>query len=104
MLRNYLTIACRHLTRHKLFSLINIFCLALGLTFSFLIGIYVLNEKSVNAGLRDIRQQYVLKSKWKQENMGSDITSLGPLAKTIRDEYPRLVAGYYRFDPFYWST
>jgi putative ABC transport system permease protein len=99
MLRNYLTIAYRHLTRHKLFSLINIFCLALGLTFSFLIGIYVLDEKSVNAGLRDIRQQYVIRSKWKQENMGSDITTLGPLAKTIRDEYPRLVAGYYRFDP-----
>ncbi|HEX9512967.1 MAG TPA: ABC transporter permease [Puia sp.] len=99
MLRNYLTIAYRHLTRHKLFSLINIFCLALGLTFSFLIGIYVLDEKSVNGDLRDIRQQYVLKSKWKQENMGSDITTLGPLAKTIQEEYPWLVAGYYRFDP-----
>ncbi len=99
MLQNYFIIAIRHLTRHKLFSLINIFCLALGITFSMLIGIYVINEKRVNASLRNINNQYVIKSKWKQENMGIDITTLGPLAKTMKDEYPGLIENYYRFDP-----
>ena len=98
MLKNYLTIALRHLTRHKLFSVINMFCLAIGITFALLIGIYVMNEEGVNARLRNIHNQYVIKSRWKQENMGLDITTLGPLAKTIRDEYPSQVANFYRFD------
>ena len=46
MIKNYLKIAIRHLTRHKLFSLINIFCLAIGITFSMLIAVYILNEGS----------------------------------------------------------
>lgn len=31
--------------------------------------------------------------------MGPDITTLGPLAKTMKDEFPSLIANYYRFDP-----
>ncbi|HVU58746.1 MAG TPA: ABC transporter permease [Puia sp.] len=99
MLRSYFIIAIRHLSRHKLFASINIFCLAVGLTFSMLIGMYVLNEKEVNAGIRNIHSQYVLKSEWKQENMGAPMTTLGPLARTMKEEYPDLVENYYRFDP-----
>ncbi|HMG68784.1 MAG TPA: ABC transporter permease, partial [Chitinophagaceae bacterium] len=99
MFRNYLVIALRHLTRHKLFSLINILCLAIGLTFSMLIGAYIFNEESVNTTIKNVNNQYVIKSKWKQENSGIDITTLGPLAKTMKEEYPDLVANYYRFDP-----
>src|SRR5437773_101310 len=99
MFRSYFTIVLRHMTRHKLFSFINIFCLAIGITFSMIIGIYVLNEKRVNVNLRNLNDQYVIKSKWKQENMGIDLTTLGPLAKSMKDEYPNLVENYYRFDP-----
>ena len=99
MLKNYFTIAIRHLTRHKLFSIINIFCLAIGITFSMIIGMYVLNQESINNNIKNVNNQYVIKSKWKQDNMGIDITTLGPLAKTMKDEYPNLVANYYRFDP-----
>jgi putative ABC transport system permease protein len=28
-----------------------------------------------------------------------DITTLGPLAKTLKNEYPNLVADYYRYNP-----
>ena len=31
--------------------------------------------------------------------MGLDITTLGPLAKTLKTEYPNLVADYYRYNP-----
>src|SRR5882762_5077505 len=99
MLRSYFSIAIRHLTRHKLFSVINIFCLTIGLTFSMLIGMYVLEEKGVNTDIKNISSQYVIKSEWKQENMGAPITTLGPLAKTMKEEYPELVENYYRFDP-----
>ncbi|HZX57742.1 MAG TPA: ABC transporter permease, partial [Mucilaginibacter sp.] len=42
---------------------------------------------------------YVIKSDWKLDNSGSPITTLGPLAKAMKDEYPNLVENYYRFDP-----
>jgi putative ABC transport system permease protein len=99
MLRNYFTIAIRHLIRHKLFSIINIFCLAIGISFFMIIGVYVLNQENVNASIKNLNNQYVIKSKWKRENSGYDITTLGPLAKTMKDDYPGLVANYYRFDP-----
>lgn len=99
MLRNYILIASRHLRRHKLFSGINILCLAIGITFSLLIGVYVINQKSVNGSLRNAGRQYVIKSNWKVKNMGLPITTVAPMAKALREQYPNLVAGYYRFNP-----
>jgi putative ABC transport system permease protein len=99
MLKNYFKIAIRHLTRHKLFSVINILCLAIGITFSMTIGIYILNQEAVNSHLKNVENQYIIKSKWKTKDMGLDITTLGPLAKTLKTEYPTLVADYYRFNP-----
>lgn len=99
MFKNYFKIAIRHLTRHKLFSLINILCLSIGITFSIIIGVYVLNEEGVNGELKNVENQYIIKSKWKTKDMGLDITTLGPLAKTLRTEYPNLVADYYRYNP-----
>jgi putative ABC transport system permease protein len=99
MVKNYYKIAVRHLTSHKLFSLINISCLAVGITFSMIIGIYILNQEAVNSQLKNVENQYIIKSKWKTKDMGIDITTLGPLAKTLRSEYPDLVAGYYRYNP-----
>jgi putative ABC transport system permease protein len=98
MFKNYLLVAVRHLAKHKTYSLLNSFCLVIGITFAMLIGTYIINEKSVNSTLKNVGDQYVLKSKWKQANMGRDITSFGPLAKTLKEEYPHLIENYYRFD------
>ncbi|MBX2923408.1 MAG: hypothetical protein KF746_14495 [Chitinophagaceae bacterium] len=99
MIKNYFKIAVRHITRHKLFSIINIFCLAIGITFTMLIGEYILHEKQVNAGIRNVDRQYLIKSNWKLKEMGLDITTLGPLPLTLYKEYPSLVANYYRYNP-----
>jgi len=99
MFKNYLTIALRHLAKNRLFSAINILCLSAGITFSMIIGVFVLDEEGVNGDIKNLNSQYIVKSKWKSDNMGVDITTLGPLAKTMKDEYPTLVANYYRFDP-----
>ncbi len=99
MFKNYLKIAWRHLSTHKLFSLINILCLAIGITFSMMIGIYILNQETVNSRLKNVGSQYIIKSKWKTKDMGLDLTTLGPLAKTLKTEYPSLVANYYRYNP-----
>ncbi len=99
MLRNYLIIALRHFTKHKLFSAINILCLSIGITFCMIIGIYVLGQKGVNSELRHADRQYYIKTAWKEKDMGSDITSVSPLAKGMKDEYPNLVANYFRYNP-----
>src|SRR5688572_24451115 len=99
MLKNYFTVAIRHLSRHKLFSAINILCLGVGIAFSMLIGNYITQEKNVNLSLRHAQNQYLIKSKWKVANMGIPITTIAPLAKALKDEYPALVENYYRFNP-----
>lgn len=99
MLRNYITVAIRHLFRHKFFSAINIICLAIGICFTLIIGLYVLKQYNVNAGIRHAQNQYIIKSRWKEKDMGLEITTLGPLPKAMREEYPQLVAGYYRYNP-----
>jgi ABC-type antimicrobial peptide transport system permease subunit len=99
MLKNYFTIAVRHLLRHKFFSAINILCLAIGITFSLVIGIYVLGQYNINASLKNVNNQYIVKSNWKVKEMGLDITTFGPLPKTLKEEYPSLTANYYRYNP-----
>ncbi|AEW00339.1 hypothetical protein A4D02_23715 [Niastella koreensis] len=99
MLRNYFVIAFRHFTKHKLFSAINILCLSIGITFSLIIGIYVLGQEGVNSNLRHADRQYYIKTAWKEKDMGSEIVALSPWAKAIKEEYPDLVANYYRFNP-----
>ena len=99
MLKNYFTIAVRHLLRHKFFSAINILCLAIGITFSLIIGIYVLGQYNINASLKNVNNQYIVKSNWKVKEMGLDITTFGPLPKTLKEEYPSVIANYYRYNP-----
>lgn len=99
LFRNYVKIALRHLSRHRLFTFIHIICLATGITFALVIGVYVYHEQRVNAGLQDVDNQYIIKSQWKIKGMGLDFTTLPPLAKTMREEYPSLVRNYYRYNP-----
>ncbi|MET3979257.1 putative ABC transport system permease protein [Mucilaginibacter sp. UYP25] len=98
MLHNYFTIAWRNIWKHKLFSLINIFGLSVGIAFTLLIGAYVWHEVSVNADLKNIDNQYIIQSKWKDPNMGYVLTALAAMPKALKEEYPNLVANYYHWD------
>lgn len=100
MFRNYLLTAVRHLTRHKGFALINILCLSVGIVFSLVITIYVQQEKTINNHLRHAQNQCILKCSWKGQPAPLEFTSFWPLAKALREEYPELVAGYYRYMPY----
>ncbi|MFD2573010.1 ABC transporter permease [Spirosoma soli] len=97
MLRSYLKIAWRNLLRRKFYSILNITGLAVGITFTLLIGSYVWSEFQVNRQLRNADRQCIVQSRWKQENMGMDITSLAPIGPALKAQYPTLVANYYRF-------
>ena len=58
--------------KKKVFSFINITGLAIGIAFTLLIGSYVWQELQVNSELRNIDNQYIVLSKWKDPNMGPE--------------------------------
>lgn len=98
MIKNYLTIAWRNIIKRPFFSVLNITGLFAGISFVLLISAYVWSEVQVNRNLRNAKQQYFLQSKWKDDNMGIAITTLAPVAKRLKEDYPTLVANYYRWD------
>ena len=98
MIRNYFKIAWRNLKRHRLYSAINLIGLSIGLTFVLLIGAFIWQELQVNSDIKNVDRQYILTSKWTDPNMGPAFTTLAPLAQRLQEEYPQLVANYYRWD------
>lgn len=98
MLKNYLKIAWRNLRYNKTISVISIIGLSLGFAFALLIGGYIWKELQVNQSFRNINNQYLIQSTWKETNMGPDITTLAPLAAELKRNHPDLIANYYRWD------
>ncbi len=98
MLRNYIKIAWRNIRRHPFYSMVNIIGLSAGIVFALLIGAFVWGELRVNKTLRNADRQYFLMSEWKDPNQGADITTLAPLGRRLKEDYPNLVANYYRWD------
>lgn len=62
MLQNYFKIAIRSLLKNKLFSFINIFGLALGMTCSLLIWLWVRDEVSFNSFYPGLKEIYFVRS------------------------------------------
>ncbi|HEY9363394.1 MAG TPA: FtsX-like permease family protein [Chitinophagaceae bacterium] len=98
MFRNYLKIACRNIIKNPFYSSVNVVGLSAGIAFTLLIGVYVWSELQVNTKLKNEDRQYILQSKWKGSSQGTELTTVAPLAKALRENYPDLVANYYRWD------
>src|SRR5665213_4263363 len=91
MLQNYFTIAWRSLWKNKIYSIINILGLSAGIAFTLLVGAYVWGELRVNHDLKNADNQYIIQSKWKDPNMGPEMTSIAQLPKTLKEVYPCLL-------------
>ena len=98
MFKNYFKIAWRNIVKSHLYSIINIIGLSTGIAFALLIGAYVWSQLQVNSDLKNADRQYIIQSKWKNQDEGHEIATVGPLAKALKENYPNLVANYYRFD------
>lgn len=98
MIKNYFKIAWRNIIKSRFYALVNIVGLAAGIALTLVIGAYVWSELQVNNNLKNADNQYILQSKWKDPNLGIELTTLGPLAKELKQRYPDLVANYYRWD------
>ena len=98
MITNYFKIAWRNIIKSRFYAAINIIGLSTGIAFTLLIGAYVWSELQVNKNLKNANRQYIIQSKWKDANAGYQFTTLGPLAKALKDNFPDLVANYHRWD------
>jgi putative ABC transport system permease protein len=72
--------------------------LSMGIAFTLLIAAYTWSEWRVNRQLSHADRQFILTSDWKYPNLGYPLATLGPLGKALKENYPALVANYYRFD------
>lgn len=98
MFQNYFKIAFRSLKKKRLYASINVIGLFAGISFVLLIVAFIWQEIEVNRNLKNSNSQYILTSQWKDPNMGVDFATLGPLAENLQEQYPHLVANYYRWD------
>ena len=98
MIKTFCRIAWRNIVKNPFYSLITVTGLSAGIAFTMIVAAYVWKESRVNADLKNADRQYIIQSKWKDPNQGYELATLGPLAKALRDNYPNLVANYYRYD------
>jgi len=94
MLRNYLLLAWRNITKYRFYSAVNIIGLCVGILFVFLIGAYIWGELQVNKQLNNPGRQYILTTVSTDPNIGYELATFGPLAKRLHDDYPNLVENY----------
>lgn len=98
MLKNYIKIAWRNILKNRFYSMVNITGLSVGIAFTLLIAAYVWGEFQVNRQLKNVDNQFIIQSKWKNANGGNPISTVGALPKALKESYPDLVANYYRYD------
>ena len=90
MLKNYLKIALRNLLRHKAFSFINIFGLALGMTCSILIMLWVQDELSFNKFHKNGPHLYRIMANLNWDEIQTDQNTPQPLAEALRKDIPEI--------------
>ena len=98
MFISYIKIAWRSIVKNRFYSSVNVIGLSAGISFSLWIAAYIWSESQVNTQLKNASRQYIIQSKWKDPNQGLELTTIGSLAKSLREQYPGLVANYYRWD------
>ncbi len=101
MLTNYLRIAFRNIRRNKLYSLINVGCLAIGIAVAMTILLYVLHEHSYDRWQANAWRIYKVSTTIKYGHSSLDIEELGYQAGPMAKKSDGHVEGYLRaFKPF----
>lgn len=98
MFKNFIVVGWRNIRNNLFYSALNSAGLSVGLAFALLIGVYAWKETRVNKELSNYKNQYIIQSKWTEADMGLELTTSGPLAKALKEQYPSLIKNYYRWD------
>jgi len=99
MFKNYLKTALRNMARNKLYSILNISGLSIGLACFILIGLYIIHEKSYDRFHKNARNIYrvVKKSNLESGVVRNSATVPSLLATSLKSEYPGIVEDVVRF-------
>jgi ABC-type antimicrobial peptide transport system permease subunit len=91
MFKNYFVLAWRNLQKHKTSAMINIGGLALGLTTSILVMLFLMNEFSFDRFHKNIPDLYLLMKNQKQaDGVSTGRSSAGPIALALRTQLPEV--------------
>ena len=91
MLKNYLKIAYRNLINNKVFSLINILGLSIGLTATILILLWVHYESTYDAFHKNADDIYIMAIEWPAgEEMHKALSTPPPLAAALKQDFPEI--------------
>ena len=91
MFANYLTITVRNLTRHKLYSLINIFGLSVGIVAGIIALIFIQHETSYDAFHTKADRTYrILRERGEGSKRNIRWLTSGDLARAIESDYPQI--------------
>lgn len=91
MFRNYLKVAWRNLMKSKIFSLINIIGLSVGLTCCMLIAIYLANEVSYDKYHKNIDRLYQLGTVFVKDGKDEKTPNTpAPMANAMKLEFPEI--------------
>ena len=89
MIRNYIKVAIRNLLRQKVFSFINIFGLALGISCTALIGMWVNDELSYDRFHKDYDRMYRITATLPEMKVHAAV-SPAPLGMAVKNEIPEV--------------
>src|SRR5690606_3414236 len=91
MIRNYIKIAWRNLKRHKLFSLINILGLSLGVSTCFIMMLYVQDELSYDKFHQNATNivRLVFQANINGGKINESVT-MAPVAQTLKNDFPEV--------------
>ncbi len=91
MIRNYFKIAWRNLNRNKLFSLINISGLSLGIATCFIILLFVQDELAYDKF--NVHANHIARMVFRADINGGKINEsvvMAPVARTMKDDFPEV--------------
>lgn len=89
MIQNYLTVAWRHITRNRLLSSINVIGLALGMSCSLVIWLWISDELSFNKNYKDADRIYFVRL---TSGVYTNQSTPGPLAEALKKDIPGVAA------------
>lgn len=100
MLTKYVKIALRNLMRNKVYSFINIFGLALGVTCCLLLSLYIWDEMSYDKHHKRANDLYRIITNFQSGSVVDRVGSTSPpIAMTIKDEIPEVEAAVRILNP-----
>jgi len=91
MFRNYFKTAWRGITRHKGFSVINILGLAIGMTATILIFLWIANEYTFDRYYKNTDRLYQVYNRYSSNGVtGAWNDTQSPLAGALKNDYPEI--------------